>query len=83
MAESEQEQDSIPTHFRSIEEAAEFWGSHDLSGYWDATTEAHFEIDLQSQVFLTALEPELAKKLTKLAQKRGISTETLINLQKS
>jgi hypothetical protein len=80
MAENNQEQDLIPAHFRSVEEAAEFWDSHDLSNYWDSTTEAHFEVDLQRQVFLTALEPELAKKLAKLAQKRGVSTETLINL---
>jgi hypothetical protein len=80
MAENNQEQDLIPAHFRSFEEAAEFWDSHDLSNYWDSTTEAHFEVDLQRQVFLTALEPELAKKLAKLAKKRGVSTETLINL---
>jgi predicted HicB family RNase H-like nuclease len=31
-------------------------------------------------VFLTALEPKLAKKLTVLAHRQGISTETLINV---
>lgn len=70
----------IPKHFKSIEEAAEFWGSHDLADYWDLTREAHFEVDIQRRVFLTALEPQLAKKLTDLARKQGISTETLINI---
>jgi hypothetical protein len=71
--------DPIPEHFKSIEEAAEFWDSHDLADYWDLTQEAHFEVDIQRRLFLTALEPELAKKLTACARKRGVSTETLIN----
>lgn len=39
-----------------------------------------FEIDIQRRVFLTALEPGLAKKLTECARKQGVSTETLINV---
>jgi predicted HicB family RNase H-like nuclease len=77
---NEQKRDPIPEHFKSIEEAAEFWGSHDLADYWDLTREAHFEVDIQRRVFLTALEPTLAKKLTAVAHKQGISTETLINV---
>ena len=62
-----QKRDPIPEHFKSIEEAAEFWDSHDLGDYWDLTREAHFEVDIQRRVFLTALEPALAKKLTAVA----------------
>ena len=51
-----------------------------LSNYWDVTSEAHFDVDIQRRVFLTALEPELAKKLVACAYERGISTETLINV---
>ncbi|MBM3134293.1 MAG: hypothetical protein FJZ89_03205 [Chloroflexi bacterium] len=72
--------DPIPKHFKSIEEAAEFWDSHDLADYWDLTQEVRFEVDIQRRVFLTAIEPALAKKLTVLAHKQGISTETLINV---
>jgi hypothetical protein len=42
--------------------------------------EVDFEVDLQRRVFLTALEPELAKKLAAYAHRQGVSTETLINL---
>lgn len=72
--------DPIPKHFKSIEEAAEFWDSHDLTDYWDLTREAHFEVDIKRRVFLTALEPQLAKKLTAAAHKQGVSTETLVNV---
>jgi predicted HicB family RNase H-like nuclease len=80
MRRSSKQRDPIPPHFESIAEAAEFWDSHDLMDYWDVTREASFEVDIQRRVFLTALEPELAKKLTECAHKQGVSTETLINV---
>ena len=80
MANDKRKRDPLPKHFKSIEEAAEFWDTHDLADYWDLTQEAQFEVDLKRRVFLTALEPQLAKKLTDVAHKQGISTETLINV---
>jgi hypothetical protein len=80
MARSKVKRDPIPKHFKNVEEASEFWDSHDLADYWDLTREAHFEVDIQRRVFLTALEPTLAKTLTRLAHKQGVSTETLINV---
>ncbi|MEK6408932.1 MAG: CopG family antitoxin [Acidobacteriota bacterium] len=63
MARSKKERDPIPENFKSVEEAAEFWDSHDLADYWDLTREADFEVDIQRRLFLTALEPGLAKKV--------------------
>jgi hypothetical protein len=63
MREYYQMPDPIPEHFRNMEHAAEFWGTHDLSDYWEITKEAHFETDIQRIVFLTALELKLAKRL--------------------
>ena len=80
MARSRKKSDAIPEHFTSIEEAAEFWDSHDLGDYWDLTREAEFDVDIQRRVFLAALEPELAKRLSACAHKQGVSAETLINV---
>jgi hypothetical protein len=80
MANAKRKREPIPEHFKSVEEAAEFWDAHDLTDYWDLTQEAHFEVDIQRRVFLTALAPALAKKLTVVAHKQGVSTETLINI---
>ncbi len=80
MQRNSEKRDPVPEHFKSIEEAAEFWDSHDLADYWDMTREAHFEVDIQRRVFLTALESDLAKKLVACARQRGVSTETLINV---
>ena len=80
MAKSKPKRDPVPKRFKDIDEAAEFWDTHDLTDYWDLTREAHFDVDIQRRVFLTALEPDLAKKLTEVAHKQGISSETLINM---
>jgi hypothetical protein len=72
--------DPIPKHFKSIEEAGEFWDSHDLTDYLEQTKEVKIETNIQRRVFLTALEPTLAQQLTEIAHKQGISTETLINV---
>ena len=80
MRRSRKKREPIPQHFQSVAEAAEFWDSHDLSDYWDLTREASFEVDIQRRVFLTALEPGLARKLTDCAHTQGVSTETLINV---
>jgi len=54
MPKDDKERDSIPRHFESTAEAAEFWDNHDLADYWDLTREASFEVDIQRRVFLTA-----------------------------
>lgn len=80
MRKNRRTREPIPQNFKSVSEAAEFWDTHDLGEYWDLTRETRFEVDLQRRVFLTALEPELAKRLVACARKQGVSTETLINV---
>ena len=75
----ERERDPIPESFESIQQAADFWDEHDVADYEDLTREAHFEVDLKRRVFLTALEPQLAKRGAAFARRQGISSETLIN----
>lgn len=80
MEKSKKKREPIPRHFKSIAEAGEFWDTHSLSDYWDLTREVEFDVDIQHRVFLTALEPNLAKRLTSAARRQGVSTETLINV---
>lgn len=80
MAKSEAPREPVPEHFQTIEEAAEFWDTHDLADYWDLTEEVDFEVDLRHRRYLVALEPDLAERLSTEAHKRGVSAETLVNL---
>lgn len=64
----------------SYQEIGEYWDSHDLGEIWDETEEAKFEVDLESDVFYYAVETSLSSKLHTIAEQRGVSVETLINL---
>ncbi len=65
---------------KSYEQIGEFWDTHDLSEVWNDTKETKFEVDLQSDVFYYAVETSLSSKLHLIAEKRGVSAETLVNL---
>jgi hypothetical protein len=77
---AESNRDPIPEHFTSIEEAAEFWDTHDLADYTDLTAEILATIDIQRHRYLVAVAPDLAALLSSEARRQGISTETLLNL---
>ena len=51
---SKKDRDPVPEHFRTLDEAAGFWDSHDLADYWNQTSETNFEVDLQRRVFLSS-----------------------------
>ncbi|HTE18860.1 MAG TPA: CopG family antitoxin [Armatimonadota bacterium] len=64
----------------SYQQIGEFWDTHDLADHWDQTQPAAFEVDLRSTATYYPLEQELSKKLRSIAERRGISSETLLNL---
>lgn len=80
MVKSRRERNEIPETFLTIAEAAEFWDAHDLADYWDLTEQADFEVAVERSRYFVAVDPELAEKLAVEAHRRGLSTETLINL---
>ena len=72
--------DPLPESFASLDQAADFWDRHDLSDYLDLTSPVAAEVRLERRTYLAALEPELAKQVSRYAQGQGVSSETLINL---
>jgi len=64
----------------SYKEIGEFWDTHDLSDFWDRTKEASFEVDIGSEVTYYAVDKILSEKIQTIAQKRGVTADTLINL---
>ena len=80
MAGSKRKQDLIPDEFGTIEHAADFWDSHSLADYPDLLEQVSFDVDLQRRRLFVGLDPTLAEQLAAEAQRRGVSTETLVNL---
>lgn len=64
----------------SYKEMGEFWDTHDVSDFWDKTKEVSFEIDIKSEVTYYAVDKTLSEKIQTIAQKRGVSADTLVNL---
>jgi hypothetical protein len=70
----------IPENFTSVEEAVEFWDTHDTADY-----EAHLkevqdvEVNLKIITREVKFEPEVALKVSKLAKAKGVSFSELIN----
>ena len=65
---------------KSYKEIGEFWDTHDLTEFWDQTKKTSFEVDIESEVTYYSLDKRLAEKVQIIAQKRGVSADTLINL---
>lgn len=70
----------MPEYFGSLEEAAEFWDTHDSADYEEYMKDATFEVDIKRKTYLISLDRDLYHKVRSLAEERGISTETLLNL---
>jgi len=71
--------DPIPERFESLEAAADFWDTHDLTDYLDEFREVKdVKVELSRPRF--RLEDEMAQKIGQIARQRGVSPETLVNL---
>ena len=63
----------------TLKEASEFWDEHSFLDD-DDIQEVNFEVNLKKEIHYFAVEKELAKKIREIAQRRGVSAETLVNL---
>jgi hypothetical protein len=65
---------------QSYKDMGEFWDRHDLADYWEQTKPVEFEVDIQSEATYYPVETGLSAKLISIAEQRGVSPETLLNL---
>jgi predicted HicB family RNase H-like nuclease len=74
--------DPIP-EFETLDDIAEFWDKHSTADYEDLTHEVKFDVRLRKrdkQIQNVTLLPELSETLRALADARGVSLETLVNV---
>jgi hypothetical protein len=77
---NKQNRDPMPDETADIEEITAFWDTHSTADYEDEMEDVEFEIDLQEEIYVVRLVPELADIVGRKAKARGVSTETLVNL---
>ncbi len=63
----------------TLKEASRFWDKHSFLDY-DDVQEVLFDVDLKKEIHYFAVEKDLAKEIHELAQRRGVTPETLVNL---
>ena len=65
---------------RTMEEMAEFWETHSLADFEDQTYEVEMTFDSSARRSFVGIEPELMEELRRIAKKRQVSTQTLVNV---
>jgi len=66
--------------FESLDETIRFFEENDMGEYLDQMPEVEFVVDVQTNRAYVAVESTLSERLSEIARKRGISSETLVNL---
>lgn len=64
---------------RTYQEIGAFWDEHDATEFGEQT-EVEFEVNIKSQRRYYPLASDLSLKIRQIAEARGISEETLLNL---
>ena len=65
---------------RSYAEIGEFWNENDLGKVWGKTKKVRFDVVLEPEATYYPVEKDLSKKIQSVARKKGVSTDTLVNL---
>jgi len=63
----------IPEEFKTYEEAAEFWDTHDSTEYEDVLEEVEIHVDIQKRHYLIELDKKVAQLLQENALKKDVS----------
>ncbi|MBI1748867.1 MAG: hypothetical protein HYR55_20115 [Acidobacteria bacterium] len=79
-AKGKKQLDPLPETFNSYDELAEFWDTHSTADYEEHFKEVACEIELKRRTFEVPIDGEVFTKIQRIAESRGLSTETLINL---
>ncbi len=72
--------DPLPEHFNSLEEAGDFWDSHDSADYDEYFKPVEVEVDIERRTHLDSFDDELYRKVRAIAKKKGIAPEKLVRL---
>jgi len=64
----------------SYKAVGEYWGRHDLAKVWAKTKKVEFDVKIETEATYYAIEKSLSEKVQSIAKKKGVSSDTLVNL---
>jgi hypothetical protein len=71
--------EKIPEEFKTYDEAAEFWDTHDSTDYLEYLEEVEMNVDIQKKHYLIELDMNTVELLEKSARKKGVPISFLAN----
>ncbi len=64
----------------SYKRVGEYWDNHGLSKVWGKTKKVKFDVEIDMEATYYAIEKSLSEKVSSIAKKKGVSSDTLVNL---
>ena len=74
---NEKRTDPIPENFSSLEEAGEFWDTHDTMDYPDAFQTIEVNAELRNRYYEVEIDMSVAQALRDKARQQGVTTSNL------
>ena len=79
MSDKKKPADPIPEEFATLEEAAEFWDTHDTTSYPDVFVTIEAQTELRERHYEVEVAEDVILILREHAQKRRVSVSDLVN----
>jgi hypothetical protein len=79
MSDKQKQIDLIPEEFSSLDQAAEFWDTHDTTDYPDNFDNVATQSELKRRRYEIEIDEELMISLASLAQSRGVAISELVS----
>ena len=76
---SKKKRDPLPEHFATLEEAAEFWDTHDSSEYEDYFVDVDCKADLKKRTLLISVDGKRYDEVRTIAKKKRIPADKLVS----
>ena len=71
--------DPLPKHFNSLEQAADFWDTHDSADYDQYFKDVEAEVDIKRKTYLISIDGALYDKVRAIAKEKHVPLEKLVN----
>jgi hypothetical protein len=65
---------------KSIDELVEFFDTHDMGDYWDQLPKAKFDVNIETNKHLVAIDEKLIPELNEIAKSKKVSSAKLVNI---
>ncbi len=78
MTGKDRDKDELPEEFDSLEEACEFWDTHDITDYAEHMEDVEVETKFKMRHFEIEIKEKVLELLVERAKKEGISLKELV-----